>query len=52
MGLVLELWDNFEFFADVPTVAVAVAGVGVSGALAAGVAFVHYQRIPVVLAPL
>ena len=19
MGLVLELWDNFEFFADVPT---------------------------------
>ena len=25
MGLVLELWDNFEFFADVPTCGCAVA---------------------------
>ena len=23
MGLVLELWDNFEFFADVPTLGLA-----------------------------
>ena len=25
MGLVLELWDNFEFFADVPTMAMPMA---------------------------
>ena len=25
MGLVLELWDNFEFFADVPTYAMGMA---------------------------
>ena len=24
MGLVLELWDNFEFFADVPTIGIAI----------------------------
>ena len=34
MGLVLELWDNFEFFADVPTLGLALARLSLSLALA------------------